>query len=156
MELVQAFRNEKFSSFSLVIYGHIYDLNFYRKLNKVVSENVSLKTAVPRSKMLETMQSFDCFILPSWNEGQPIVILEAMSMGLPIISTNVGDIPQVLGRDYSLYVKPHDVNSLENAILKFDKAENKKDLSKYLYQRYMSKYSNKSYKKKVLEIFKPN
>lgn len=38
----------------------------------------------------------DAYILPSYNEGLPISILEAMSYSLPIISTNVGGIPEIL------------------------------------------------------------
>lgn len=156
MELVQAFSDEKLKSYHLDIYGNIYDLHFYRKLQGIISENVHLKGAIPRNKIMKAMQSYDCFILPSWNEGQPMVLLEAMSLGLPIISTNVGDVPQMLGRDYSFFVEPRDPLSLGDAILRFDKKEDKKGLSEYLYLRYLNKYSNEDYKKKVLEIFKPN
>lgn len=38
----------------------------------------------------------DAFILPSHNEGLPVVILEAMSYGLPIIATRVGGIPEIM------------------------------------------------------------
>lgn len=38
----------------------------------------------------------DVFILPSYNEGVPISILEAMSYGIPIISTTVGGIPEII------------------------------------------------------------
>jgi len=155
MELVQTFKNEKLKTFHLDIYGHIYDLNFYQKLQNVAPDNVHLKAEVPRNEMKETMQSYDCFILPSWNEGQPIVLLEAMSLGLPIISTNVGDIPQMLGSDYSFYAEPRNVDSLEKAILRFDKIEDKKTISDYVYQRYMNNYSNEDYRRMVLEIFKP-
>ena len=36
------------------------------------------------------------FILPSYNEGLPVCILEAMSFGLPIIATRVGGIPEIM------------------------------------------------------------
>ncbi len=42
------------------------------------------------------LREADVYILPSYNEGLPISILEAMSFGMPIISTNVGGIPEVV------------------------------------------------------------
>nr|WP_170235045.1 glycosyltransferase family 4 protein [Bizionia gelidisalsuginis] len=41
-------------------------------------------------------KSNDVIILPSYNEGLPISLLEAMSYAMPLISTNVGGIPQIL------------------------------------------------------------
>ena len=47
-------------------------------------------------KKLQLLNWSDIFILPSFNEGLPISILEAMSYGQPIISTAVGGIPEVV------------------------------------------------------------
>lgn len=47
-------------------------------------------------KKLQLLNWADVFILPSFNEGLPISILEAMSYGHPIISTPVGGIPEVV------------------------------------------------------------
>lgn len=58
------------------------------------------------------------FVLPSYNEGLPISILEAMSWRLPIISTRVGGIPEVVreGQD-GLLITPGDQQSLAIALM---------------------------------------
>lgn len=47
---------------------------------------------------------------PTWYplEGQPIVLIEAMSAGLPILTTRHATIPEILGEDGALYVKQRD------------------------------------------------
>ena len=51
---------------------------------------------VSGDKKINMLNWADIFILPSHNEGLPISILEAMSYGMPIISTPVGGIPEVV------------------------------------------------------------
>lgn len=57
------------------------------------------------------------FLLPSYNEGQPMSILDAMAYGLPIISTNVGGIPQQVenGKSGFLY-EPGDTDGFAGGI----------------------------------------
>jgi len=63
------------------------------------------------------LQKSDVYILPSYNEGLPISILEAMSYGQAIISTNVGGIPEVVlpGKN-GIIIEPGNYNEIENAI----------------------------------------
>ena len=57
------------------------------------------------------------YILPSFNEGLPIGILEAMAYGHPIISTPVGGIPEVLKDGVNgIMVEPGNVEQIGNAI----------------------------------------
>lgn len=59
----------------------------------------------------------DSYILPSYNEGLPISVLEAMSYGLPIISTKVGGIPEILKNEENGYIiEPGDKQALYEAI----------------------------------------
>lgn len=58
----------------------------------------------------------DIFILPSHNEGLPISILEAMSYGMPIISTGVGGIPEIVGKENGLLVTPGNQEEIVQAM----------------------------------------
>ena len=58
-------------------------------------------------------QQVDIYALPSYEEGMPYSILEAMSFGLPIISTDVGGIPEVVTDGVNGYLlKPGDVQGI--------------------------------------------
>ena len=60
----------------------------------------------------------DLFVLPSRSEGIPKVLLEAMGYGLPILTTNVGGIPDVIQTGINgVMVPPDDVNALGEGII---------------------------------------
>ena len=42
------------------------------------------------------MKACDVFCLPSWREGWPLVLVEAMSCGKPIVATSTGGIPEIV------------------------------------------------------------
>jgi glycosyltransferase involved in cell wall biosynthesis len=50
----------------------------------------------PRSDVPELLRAFDVFAITSITEGTPFAVLEAMAMGLPIVATPVGSIPEVI------------------------------------------------------------
>lgn len=63
------------------------------------------------------LKNCDVYILPSYNEGLPISILEAMSYGKPIISTKIGGIPEIViqGRN-GILIEPGDIDGIESSI----------------------------------------
>jgi glycosyltransferase involved in cell wall biosynthesis len=58
----------------------------------------------------------DVFALPTWREGLPNVLLEAMASRLPCVVTPVGAIPDVVGQDGALVVPVGDTQRLREAL----------------------------------------
>ncbi|HWD90597.1 MAG TPA: glycosyltransferase family 4 protein [Mucilaginibacter sp.] len=75
---------------------------------------------VDAAKKEEYFLKSHIFILPSYIEGLPVSLLEAMSYGMPIISTNVGGIPEILENGVNGFmISPGDKKAMEAAILQF-------------------------------------
>jgi glycosyltransferase involved in cell wall biosynthesis len=78
-------------------------------------------------KKIECLNWADIYILPSYNEGLPIAILEAMSYSIPIIGTNVGGIPEILHHHKNgILIEPGNFEQIKDALVFFIKNTNKK------------------------------
>ena len=58
----------------------------------------------------------DCVVLPTLHEGIPVSLIEAMGYGIPVVSTTVGGIPELLRSDAGLTVPPKDSAALAEAL----------------------------------------
>lgn len=78
---------------------------------------VSYEGWIAGKKKIDCLNWEDVYILPSYNEGLPIAILEAMAYSHPVISTPVGGIPEVIetGKD-GMLVQPGDTKAIADAI----------------------------------------
>jgi len=71
------------------------------------------------SNLSEIYKRFDVFVLSTHYEGHPLVILEAMSFGLPVVATRISSIPEVIKEGKNgLLVNPEDANDLAQALRK--------------------------------------
>ena len=78
--------------------GSEADEDAIRKLitEKGVSDNVEFPGWVRGDMKDKLLREADVFFLPSYNEGMPMSVLDAMGYGLPVVSTNVGGIPKIV------------------------------------------------------------
>lgn len=79
-------------------------------------EHVHYHGFVSEEKKYEMISQADIFVLPSFAEGLPIVILEAMAGQNAIICTSVGSLPEVMGEDNGHLVPPGDVEAIRDAL----------------------------------------
>lgn len=73
-----------------------------------------------RRDIPELLAASDIFVLPSVSEGQPISLIEAMAAGVPVIASDVGEIPSVVGHD-GLLIKPGSAKEIVSAVRKLEK-----------------------------------
>lgn len=63
------------------------------------------------------LAALDCFVLPSYWEGLPLAVLEAMHFGLPVVATAVGGTPEAVhDGETGWLVPPGDANALADAL----------------------------------------
>ena len=75
-------------------------------------------------KKQKLLKSCQIMVMPSYNEGLPISLLEAISYGMPIIATDVGDISSVVkNNDNGILIEPGNIEELYNAILTVSKKD---------------------------------
>lgn len=84
--------------------------------NNQLEHMVKFEGWVSGTKKIELLNWADVFILPSFNEGLPISILEAMSYSMPIISTPIGGIPEVVSEKNGILVTPGNEQEIINAM----------------------------------------
>lgn len=96
--------------------GGAYTLALEREAERVgVRDRVVF--AGRRDDVPAILETLDVFALPSWTEGLPLVVLEAMAHGRPVVATPVGGTPElVVDGETGLLVPPRDPGALADAL----------------------------------------
>lgn len=78
---------------------------------------VALPGGIPHDEVARYLQAADLFVQPTYSEGTPNALQEAMACGLPCVASAVGGIPEAIDDCVSgLLVPPRDVALLEEAM----------------------------------------
>jgi teichuronic acid biosynthesis glycosyltransferase TuaC len=119
-ELVHAFiqLNSKHSDLHLVYVGEGPE---YEALKEIIFSNgldnkIHLVGRKLHSEIPGWMSAGDMLVLPSYHEGFPLVGIEALSCGKPVVATRVGGIPEGINEETGILVSEKDVSSLARGI----------------------------------------
>lgn len=91
-----------------------------QKLN--LGDRVRLLGVLEQADVLEALNGADLFVLPcvieksGMRDGIPVVLMEAMAMEIPVVSTKVSGIPELVKDGAGILVEPEDVRGLADAI----------------------------------------
>jgi len=81
-----------------------------------VLDRLLLPGPQPGSRIADWMRACDVFCLPSYSEGCPNVVLEALSCGRPVVATNVGGIPELVHENCGILISAKDPVALGQAL----------------------------------------
>ena len=136
--LAKTLENIKDADITWIHYGD-GDSNYLEKINKYIKNcasniNIEFRGFCDNDEYLEkiSVESYSVFVNISESEGLPVSIMEAESVGLPIIATNVGGTSEAVVDGYNgiLIDKDFSISDLKNSILKF-KSMGKEEFNVY-------------------------
>ncbi|HPG41407.1 MAG TPA: glycosyltransferase [bacterium] len=80
---------------------------------------IIMQGAIDNEQVNLWMQACDLFVLPTWHEGMPNAVMEAMACGAPVVVSAVGGLPDAIGDcPGAILIPPKNVVELKNAMLR--------------------------------------
>lgn len=125
VELIKAFSSVviHIPKATLVIAGGIVGQPYYNKILKTIEtekmeEYITILANPDKTEKIQLFNQSFAFVLPSNEDCFPLVILEALSYGLPVITTTVGGLQSVLKeKEYNIHYTSNNPQELSNCII---------------------------------------
>ena len=154
IDLLEAFSQIN-ENIELECYGDFTDIELKNKIKSFQSENININGPIFGDEKFTKLHQSDCLILPSYNEGMPLVLIEAMSTGTPFISSNVGFIEENVYKNYPLLYNRFSENALTSKIFEFlnFKSFEVKNISEKLLEYYNQEFLTIAHEKELNKIF---
>ena len=144
---------------TLKMAGHITP-EMQSEIEKIYGKPEWLKIygEIPYEEVIKAMMSCDVFVLPTYTEGFPNVILEAMAAGCAIVTTPVGAIPQILENEgdkhFGVLTEPRNSMALKEALHNLLSDEHLKDAMRInVKKRVRERYNIDSVWNKLLSLW---
>ena len=120
-----------------------------------ISDRIIFAGYAGQDKVKEYLQKSDILILPSFAEGVPVTLMEAMACGIPVIGTQVGGVPELIVHDQTgQLVPPADSISLADAIIRYlDNTELRERVSRQGREKVVKDFNLNSELDKLMLLF---
>lgn len=122
--------------------------------NKLNNVDIKFLGYINDEEKSKVYNDSDCLILASYEEGLPLVILEALAKELDIITTPVGSISEILTNQNCQFFEPGDIyqlaHNIDNVVLDVKSSKNRRKTNKEL----SYKYNIELFIKKLSDVFK--
>ena len=99
-------------------WDNVPELMAFVEQNPPLSKHVRFTGYLSDEDLVELFASTAALVLPSLWEGFGLAAVEAMSCGVPVLSSDRGSLPEVVG-DAGLYFDPEDIEGMGNCVLRF-------------------------------------
>ncbi|MGB9944119.1 glycosyltransferase, partial [Bacillus subtilis] len=97
----------------------------------------------------------DLFVLPSYSEGMPTVVIEALALKVPVLCTAVGGVPSLFGKHEHLLIKPRSASSITEAVKGYLEVGTWQEvIAEELYQTVLDDYDAFQNAGKLLDVYK--
>lgn len=118
-------------------------------------ESVSFPGWVRGADKDKYLKESGIFLFPSYYEGMPMAVLEAMAYGMAIVTTRVGGIPHLLEDGGSGYLcEPGDIEGLSKRLLELSKdGDKRRKMGERARQKAIADYSMESHIKKLMDLY---
>ncbi|HLP86298.1 MAG TPA: glycosyltransferase family 4 protein [Candidatus Paceibacterota bacterium] len=154
--LIKAFASIKEPDMELVIVGYGSRkgkvISLIKELN--LNDKVQILDSLTKEDVIPQLAISDLFVLISKHEGLPITILEAMSVGLPVVASNVGGIKEEINESCG-YLVENNIEKIKEAILKIaSNSELHISMSRNTWSRQREIFSTEKFIEETERIYK--
>lgn len=127
----------------------------FEELAKPLGDKLQFLGFVSGEQKKKIFRDADVLLLPSYAEGLPMVVLEAMEAGCGVITTDVGAIPEIVATENGVIIKAGDLDALKKSIEDYLTMEEAKLQSQQQHNHEIaSVYSLTAFVEKLVQIAK--
>jgi len=117
-----------------------------------VGEQVELIETIPRNQIIKELDKADVFVFSSNYETFGVALIEALSRGLPVVSTKCGGPESIVNSSNGLLVENNNIEALAQGLICIkDKFENYNSI--HIREQCLTEYCSESFYKKIIQVY---